>query len=98
MQAGAAAGRAVMDVLLPLALDITGGDAPAALKLLEHHLVSAHGYAVLHLSGFLNRVAKSAEEVTREATELSRLLAQAARSPTPPGQPGPPGPPGRGAS
>lgn len=43
-------------------------------------MVSAHGYAVLHLSGFLNRVARSTGGVAREATALSRLLAAAAQA------------------
>jgi AcrR family transcriptional regulator len=47
-----AASRAVVDVLLPLAAAVTGHDMPAALRLLERHLVTAHGYATLQLAGF----------------------------------------------
>jgi AcrR family transcriptional regulator len=75
----AEAGRAVMDVLLPLALELTGGDADAALTLLEQHTAAAHGYAVLHLSGFLRRRAASLDDVAARAEAASRLLATAAQ-------------------
>lgn len=48
-----------MDVLLPIILDVTG-NAAAALDLLEQQTVTAHGYAALHLSGFLHRRALTA--------------------------------------
>jgi AcrR family transcriptional regulator len=73
-----AAGRAVMDVLLPIALDITG-DAEAALELLGKHVAAAHGYAVLHLSGFMRRRAPDVEDVVAGAAQVSRTLAEAAR-------------------
>ena len=73
-QALAEAGRAVMDVLLPIAFDVTG-DAHAALDLLEKHIVAAHGYAVLHLSGFLHRRAPDVEDIAERAAEVSRTLA-----------------------
>jgi len=72
----AAAGRAVMDVLLPIALDLTRGDAPAALDLLENHTAAAHGYAVLHLSGFLRSRAPDVEDIAAGAAEVSRILAR----------------------
>lgn len=72
----AGAGRAVMDVLLPIALDIAG-DARAALDLLEKHTAAAHGYAVLHLSGFLHRRAPGVEDIADRAAEVSRALAAA---------------------
>jgi AcrR family transcriptional regulator len=75
-QALAEAGRAVMDVLLPIALAITG-NAHAALDLLEKHTAAAHGYAVLHLSGFLHRRAPSVEDIAASAAEVSRTLAAA---------------------
>lgn len=74
----AGAGRAVMDVLLPIALDITR-DAPAALDLLEQHTAAAHGYAVLHLSGFLHRRAADVEDIAERAAAVSRTLADQAR-------------------
>jgi AcrR family transcriptional regulator len=72
-----AAGRAVMDVLLPIALDLTG-DAEAALSLLEKHVAAAHGYAFLHLSGFLSRRAPGVDDIAAGAAETSRILAAAA--------------------
>jgi AcrR family transcriptional regulator len=73
-QALAEAGRAVMDILLPIALELTG-DAHAALDLLEKHIAAAHGYAVLHLSGFLGRRAPAVEDIAEGAAEVSRALA-----------------------
>ncbi|TVT20843.1 TetR/AcrR family transcriptional regulator [Amycolatopsis acidiphila] len=73
-----AAGRAVMDVLLPLGLEITG-DAAAALDLLEKHIAAAHGYAALHLSGFMRRRAPGVEDIAAGAAETSRTLAKAAQ-------------------
>lgn len=72
----AEAGRAVMDVLLPVALAITG-DASAALDLLEKHTVAAHGYAVLHLSGFLRSRAPAVADIAERAAAVSRALAAA---------------------
>jgi AcrR family transcriptional regulator len=72
----AEAGRAVMDVLLPIALAITG-DASAALDLLEQHTVTAHGYAVLHLSGFLRSRAPAVADIAERAAAVSRALAAA---------------------
>jgi AcrR family transcriptional regulator len=74
-----AAGRAVLDVLLPIALKITGHDPRAALTLLEKHVAAAHGYAVLHLSGFVRRSSPDVEDVAASAAEVSRTLALAAR-------------------
>jgi AcrR family transcriptional regulator len=75
----ATAGRAVMDLLLPVAMEITGGDAPAALTLLERHVAAAHGYAVLHLSGFLRRRIPDVDGIAAGAAEVGRTLARAAR-------------------
>jgi len=72
----AEAGRAVMDVMLPVALEITG-DPRAALDLLEMHTAAAHGYAALHLSGFLNRRAPDVEDIADGAAAVSRILAGA---------------------
>lgn len=69
-----AAGRAVIDLLLPVAMAVTEGDAQAALTLLEQHTAAAHGYAVLHLSGFLGRRAPDVEDIAAGAAELSRTL------------------------
>lgn len=73
-----AAGRAVMDHLLPIALELTG-DPPAALDLLEQLTAAAHGFAVLHLSGFLRTRAPSVDDIAEKAAGLARALATAAR-------------------
>jgi AcrR family transcriptional regulator len=74
----AEAGRAVMDILLPIALDITG-NAQAALDLLEKLPGVAHGYATLHLSGFLNRRTPDVEDIATRAAEVSRALTDQSR-------------------
>lgn len=74
-----AAGRAVMDALLPIALDLTR-DAQAALVLLQQHIGAAHGYAVLHLSGFMSRFSPEVDDVAQGAADASRALAAAARA------------------
>ncbi|TDV55317.1 TetR/AcrR family transcriptional regulator [Actinophytocola oryzae] len=76
-QALAEAGRAVMNVLLPVAMDITG-DAHAALDLLEKYTAAAHGYAALHLSGFLRGRAPEVETIADRAAEISAALTRAA--------------------
>lgn len=68
------AGRAVMDVVLPIALEVAGGDARAALGLLERQTAAAHGYATLHLTGFLRRRAPGLEEIAAQAADISRIL------------------------
>ncbi|GAA5159860.1 MULTISPECIES: TetR/AcrR family transcriptional regulator [Amycolatopsis] len=72
------AGRAVMDVLLPIALELTG-DAQAALDLLQQHIAAAHGFAVLHLSGFMSRYSPDVDAVAEAAAGTSRALATSAR-------------------
>lgn len=72
------AGRKVMDPLVSIALELTG-EPHAALDLLERHTAAAHGYAVLHLSGFLRRRSPDAEGIAAKAAELSRTLAITAR-------------------
>jgi AcrR family transcriptional regulator len=71
------AGRALVDISLSLALDITH-DAAAALELMEKYLAAAHGYATLHLSGFL-RQRRSLDDLAASAAETTRVLAAAAR-------------------
>ena len=73
-----AAGRAVMDHLLPVALEVTG-DPHAALDLLEQLTAAAHGYATLHLSGFLRTRAPEIDDIAEKAASLGRVLATAAR-------------------
>ena len=73
-----AAGREVMDLLLPVAMDITGQDAPAAVDLLERHFAAAHGYGALYLSGFLRRRSADVEVYAGKAAAMTRILAAAA--------------------
>jgi len=73
-----AAGRAVMDHLLPIALELTG-EPHAALDLLEQLTAAAHGFAVLHLSGFLRSRAPTVEDIAEKAAALGRALATAAQ-------------------
>lgn len=73
-----AAGRAVMDLLLPIALEITDQDPEAAIELLEKHVAAAHGYATLHLSGFLRRRRADVEDIAAAAADTSRILAASA--------------------
>jgi AcrR family transcriptional regulator len=72
------AGRTLVDVSLSLALDITH-DATAALELMEKYLAAAHGYATLHLSGFLRQQRHSLDDLADGAAETTRILAAAAR-------------------
>jgi AcrR family transcriptional regulator len=72
------AGRDVMDLLLPIALDITGQDPPAAIDLLERHIAAAHGYGALYLSGFLRRRSPDVEVYASKAAAVTRTLAAAA--------------------
>jgi AcrR family transcriptional regulator len=75
-----AAGREVMDLLLPIALDITGQDPAAALDLLEQHTAAAHGYGALYRSGFLRRRLTDIEGYASKAAGVTRVLAAAASS------------------
>lgn len=70
----AEAGRTVMDTLLRRALELSRGDANAALKLLERIIASAHGYATLHLSGFMKQRIPDVEEMAAAAAALTRIL------------------------
>ena len=71
------AGREVMDLLLPLAMGVTGQDASAALLLLERHIAAAHGYGALFRSGFLRRRSTDVEVHAAAAEETTRMLVAA---------------------
>ncbi|MFI1382438.1 TetR/AcrR family transcriptional regulator [Embleya sp. NPDC020886] len=73
-----AAGRELTDLLLPLVLTLTAGDAKAALDLLEQHFAAAHGYAALYLSGFMHRRYDDLEQYGARAAAVTRVLAKAA--------------------
>jgi AcrR family transcriptional regulator len=68
------AGREVMDELVPRAMTATGGDARAALDLVEQVVAAAHGYAVLYLTGFLRTRAADVDELVRRVETLVRAL------------------------
>jgi AcrR family transcriptional regulator len=71
------AGREVVDLLLPLAMGVTGQDAPAALLLLERHIAAAHGYGALYRCGFLRRRSTDVEVHAAAAEETTRMLVAA---------------------
>jgi hypothetical protein len=74
------ASRAVMDAPLRAALSITGGDARAALNLIERAFAAAHGYATLWRSGLYTDRKASVQDVASEAAAIARTLAEAERN------------------
>jgi AcrR family transcriptional regulator len=75
------AGRAVMEPPLRAAMSITGGDAKAALNLIERAFAAAHGYATLWRSGLYTDRQATPDDVAREAAATARILAGAAAGP-----------------
>jgi AcrR family transcriptional regulator len=73
------AGRAVMEPPLRAALFVTGGDAKAALNLIERAFAAAHGYATLWRSGLYTDRQATVQDIAREAAAVTRALAAAAR-------------------
>jgi len=71
------AGRAVMEPPLRAALSITGGDAKAALSLLDRIFAAAHGYATLWRSGLYTDRQATVDDVGTEAAATARLLVAA---------------------
>jgi hypothetical protein len=53
-----------------------GGDAPAALLLIEHVLAAAHGYAGLFVGGFLSRRVTEPTEIAARVEAITRALAR----------------------
>jgi AcrR family transcriptional regulator len=74
------AGRDLVDILLAIAVGITH-DAATALDLMERYLAAAHGFATLHLSGFLRLRRSGLDDIVASATEATRILATAAQQP-----------------
>jgi AcrR family transcriptional regulator len=74
------AGRAVMEPPLRAALAITGGDAKAALNLIERTFAAAHGYATLWRSGLYTDRQATVHDVASEAAAVARTLAAARRN------------------
>jgi AcrR family transcriptional regulator len=71
------AGRAVMDVLLPLSISAVGCPA-AAVRLLEQHIAAAHGLGRLYIDGFAQRGLGSIESIAADAAQLAHVLTAAA--------------------
>jgi AcrR family transcriptional regulator len=69
------AGRAVMEPPLRAALAVTGGDAKAALNLIERTFAAAHGYATLWRSGLYTDRQATADDVASGAASIARTLA-----------------------
>jgi AcrR family transcriptional regulator len=77
------AGRAVMEPPLRAALAITGGDAQAALNLIERAFAAAHGYATLWRSGLYTDRKATVHDVASEVAAVARSLAGTGRTVTP---------------
>jgi AcrR family transcriptional regulator len=75
------AGRAVMEPPLQAALSIVGGDAKAALNLVERTFAAAHGYAMLWRSGLYTERQATVDDVAAEAAATARILAKAGQTP-----------------
>jgi AcrR family transcriptional regulator len=72
--------RSLNDAFLDPALAVTGGDARAALRLVEHEIAAAHGYADLFISGMFERRYPKVDRAAAQAASITRTLAEAARS------------------
>lgn len=68
-----AAGRELMDEMLPLAWAVRP-DIPSAMTLLDQVLAVCHGYASLFLSGFLNRQPDAFDVVVQRTTQAVQAL------------------------
>jgi AcrR family transcriptional regulator len=73
------AARSLNDAFLEPALAATGGDVRRALRLLEHEVAAAHGYASLFLAGLFDRVYPEIDRAAAQAAAMTRTLASAAQ-------------------
>jgi AcrR family transcriptional regulator len=71
--------RSLNDTFLAPALAVTGGDARVALRLVEHEIAAAHGYASLFVSGMFERKYPKVDRAAAQAASITRTLAEAAR-------------------
>ncbi len=71
------AGRAVIDVLLPLVMAVAE-DPRTAIRLLEHHITAVHGLGTLHAAGFIRGRSAGIDALAADAAQLTRILAAAA--------------------
>lgn len=73
-EALSAAGRHLMDRLLDLAREATGGNTERSLWLLEQHVALAHGYVALLADGFFARPHQTVDHLAAQAAEAARTL------------------------
>ncbi|MDF2825156.1 MAG: putative TetR Transcriptional regulator [Mycobacterium sp.] len=71
--------RSLSDAFLGPALEVTGGDIRAALRLVEHEIAACHGYSTLFLAGLFDRKYPQVDRAARQAAAVTRTLAEAAR-------------------
>ena len=69
--------RSLNDAFFAPALVATGGDARRALRLLEHEIAAAHGYASLYLVGMFDSVYPEIDRAAAQAAAITRTLASA---------------------
>ena len=74
----AEAGRAVIDVLLPLTMAIAQ-DPDEALRLMEHHIAAAHGLGALSRGVFAHRGSDDLAALGLEAARVTHTLVSAAQ-------------------
>ena len=74
------AARSLNDAFLEPALAVTGGDIRRALRLLEHEVAAAHGYASLFIAGLFDRKYPEIDRAATQAAAITRTLASAARA------------------
>ncbi|WP_237571589.1 TetR/AcrR family transcriptional regulator [Mycolicibacterium lacusdiani] len=72
--------RSLNDAFLAPALAVTGGDVRRALRLLEHEVAAAHGYASLFVAGLFDRRYPEIDRAATQAAAITRTLALAARA------------------
>ncbi|BBY88343.1 TetR/AcrR family transcriptional regulator [Mycolicibacterium tokaiense] len=71
--------RSLSDAFLAPALEVTAGDVPAALRLVEHEIAACHGYASLYLAGMFDPKYPEVDRAATQAGLITRALAEAAR-------------------
>lgn len=72
--------RSLNDAFLEPALTATGGDVRRALRLLEHEVAAAHGYASLFVAGLFDSKYPEIDRAAAQAATITRTLALAARA------------------
>lgn len=72
--------RSLNDAFLAPALAVTDGDVRRALRVLEHEVAAAHGYASLFVAGLFDRTYPEIDRAAAQAAAITRTLAMAARA------------------